>query len=170
MPVEDCYEEHAIYLAGFAPDVVKVGVTKRWRLERRLEEQGADRAAHIRTVENGRKARSIEAELAIDRTDRVRVPTKIAGLHRPLDEAVWERALEPFDVIERFGFEYGLDLDHQPVQETVASGTVTGTKGRVLVLETNGTTYAVDMRDLVGYEVQEESDGPDLQSSLGAYG
>jgi len=44
----DCFDDHAIYLAAFAPDQFKVGVTKHWRLETRLREQGADRAAHIR--------------------------------------------------------------------------------------------------------------------------
>lgn len=168
MPIEDCYEEHAIYLAAFAPDVVKVGVTKQWRLERRLEEQGADRAAHIRTVEDGRRARAIEAELAVDLTDRVRFPTKVRSLHTGFEEGAWEAALEPFDVLDRFRFDYELSLDHRPVTETVASGTVIGTKGRLLVLERAGTIYAVDMRDLLGHVV--DADAPeDRQSSLGAF-
>lgn len=168
MPIEDCYEEHAIYLAAFAPDVVKVGVTKRWRLERRLEEQGADRAAHIRTVEDGRRARAIEAELAVDLTDRVRVPTKVRSLHTGFDESAWETALEPFDVLDRFSFDYDIVLDHRPVTETVATGTVLGTKGRLLVIERGGTIYAVDMRDLVGHVVDADA-AEDLQSSLGAF-
>ncbi|HET7324294.1 MAG TPA: DUF2797 domain-containing protein, partial [Halococcus sp.] len=53
----DSTEEHAIYLAAFAPGVFKVGVTRSWRLETRLREQGADRAAHIHTVPDGRIAR-----------------------------------------------------------------------------------------------------------------
>lgn len=169
MPVENCYEEHAIYLAAFAPDTFKVGVTKSWRLETRLEEQGADRAAHIRTVENGRKARSIEADLATEITDRVRVPEKIVGLDQPFDEAAWETLLDGFDVIERFSFEYDLDLRRQPVQETIATGEVLGTKGRILVLANGGTTYAVDMRDLVGHEVSDSPQQVKRQSSLGAY-
>jgi len=169
MPVEDCHEEHAIYLAGFAPDIVKVGVTKHWRLATRLEEQGADRAVHVRTVENGRKARAIEAELATGITDRVRVPRKVPSLYRTFDDAAWDAALADFDVIERFDFDYDLALDRQPVRETVAIGDVVGTKGRLLVLAHRGTTYAVDMRDLVGHEVTENPAGSDLQSSLGAY-
>lgn len=168
MPIEDCYEEHAIYLAGFAPDVVKVGVTKRWRLERRLEEQGADRAAHIRNVHDGRRARAIEAELAVDRTDRVRFPTKVTSLYTEFDEDAWEPALAPFDVLDRFTFDYDLVLNHRPVTETVATGTIIGTKGRLLVLERGGTLYAVDMRDLVGHDVDAAA-SEDLQSSLGAF-
>jgi hypothetical protein len=51
----------------------------------------------------------------------------------------------------------------------VATGTVRGTQGRVLVLDRNGSTYAVDMRDLVGYEVTEGGTDRALQSSLGAF-
>lgn len=169
MPVEDCYEEHAVYLAGFAPDTFKVGVTKSWRLPIRLEEQGADRAAHIRTVENGRRARSIEAEIATHLPDRVRFPLKVTSLHREFDGDAWERLLDDFEVIDRFAFDYGLSLDRQPVLETLASGTVRGTKGRVLVIDRGGTTYAVDMRDLVGHEVIAEPAATRRQSSLGAY-
>jgi hypothetical protein len=38
------------------------------------------------------------------------------------------------------------------------------------VLDHAGSTYAVDLRDLVGYEVEEGTVGRDLQSSLGAFG
>ncbi|MFC6726711.1 DUF2797 domain-containing protein, partial [Halobium palmae] len=153
----DCYDEHAVYLAAFAPDRFKVGVTKLRRLETRLREQGADRGAHVRTVANGRVAREIEAGIAESIPDRVRVPTKRDGLHLAVDDDAWEALLVDFDPIERFAFDYGLALDDRPVPETLATGTVRGTKGRLLVLDRNGTTYAVDVRDLVGYEVE---DGP----------
>ena len=168
----DCHEEHAVYLAGFAPDVWKVGVTRLWRLETRLREQGADRAVHIRTYPDGRIARKIEAELAArdDLVDRVRVPTKIAGFGRDVDRAGWERLVGAFDPIERFAFDDRLDLDDRPVTETMAAGTVRGWKGRVLVLDRGGSTYAVDARELVGYELTEAVPDRELQSSLGAFG
>jgi hypothetical protein len=167
----DCHEEHALYLAAFAPDVLKVGVTRLWRLETRLREQGADRAAHVRTLPDGRVARQVEAELADgdDLVDRVRVPTKLAGFGREVDESAWEALLDRFDPIERFAFDYGLDLATRPVAETVATGTVRGTKGRILVLERGGTTYAVDLRDLVGHDVVTGGTDRDLQSSLGSF-
>ncbi|AHF99106.1 hypothetical protein HALLA_09865 [Halostagnicola larsenii XH-48] len=167
----DCYEDHAVYIAAFGPDTFKVGVTKRRRLETRLREQGADRAAHIHTVSNGRIARELEAEIAEWLVDRVRTPTKVESLAASVDEAAWEDVLEEFDVLERFEFDYGLGLETQPVRETIASGTVVGVKGRLLVLENGGTTYAVDMRDLVGYDLlQGESTSRNLQSSLGSFG
>jgi len=166
----DCFDDHVVYLAAFAPETFKVGVTKEWRLETRLREQGADRGAHVRTVANGRIAREIESALAAEIPDRVRVPTKRAGLGRSVDEAAWEALLDGFDPLETFDFDYGLDLSERPVAETVATGRVRGTKGRLLVLDHAGSTYAVDLRELVGYEVATGGTDRRLQSSLGAFG
>lgn len=166
----DCFDDHAVYLAAFAPDTFKVGVTKEWRLETRLLEQGADRAAHIRTVDDGRAARRIEAGIAERIPDRVRVPTKRQGLHKSVDDAAWAALLEEFDPIETFEFDYGLTFSGQPMAETMAAGTVRGVKGRLLVLDRGGSTYAVDMRSLVGHELSEGVDEREMQSSLGAFG
>ncbi|MFB6068553.1 MAG: DUF2797 domain-containing protein [Halobacterium sp.] len=167
----DCHEDHAVYLAAFAPDVVKVGVTRLWRLETRLREQGADRAAHVRTVDDGRVAREIEARMADERgvTDRVRVPVKRRGLHESVDEATWASALDAVDPLATYAFDYGLDLAERPIGEILATGTVRGTKGRLLVLDNGGTTYAVDVRDLVGHDVEAGGTTRDLQSNLGAF-
>jgi hypothetical protein len=169
LPLPSCREEHAVYLAAFAPDTFKVGVTRSWRLHTRLREQGADRGAHVHTVADGRIARQLEAEYAAEIPDRVRVKTKVAGLGRPVDEGAWDRLRSEFDVVETFAFDYGLDLDGPPVSETVASGTVRGVKGRVLLLDVSGTTYGVNLRDLVGHEVTEGGTPADRQSSLGAF-
>lgn len=169
LPLDSCREVHAIYLAGFAPATFKVGVTRAWRLDTRLREQGADRAAHLRTVKDGRIARQIEADIATEIGDRVRVPTKIEGLHESFDEDAWESLLEKHGHEERYNFDYGVDLAERPQQEIIASGQVIGTKGRVLVIENAGSTYAVDLRDLVGYELLDGTPDRALQSSLGAF-
>jgi len=166
----DCFEDHAVYLAGFAPDTFKVGVTREWRLETRLLEQGADRGAHIRTVDDGRAARRIEAGIADRIPDRVRVPAKLDGIDRSVDDDAWRDLLADFDPIDTFDFDYGLDFAGQPVNETMATGTVRGVKGRLLILDRGGSTYAVDMRKLVGHEVTEGESEREMQSSLGAFG
>jgi hypothetical protein len=168
----DSDEEHVVYLAAFAPDTFKVGVTRTWRLETRLREQGADRGARAFVVDDGRIAREVESDLNEDDrlTEWVRIPTKLSGLHREVDERAWSALLSEFDVADRFRFDYGLDLADQPVPETLLAGTVRGVKGRVLVVERSGTTYAVDVRDLVGHELVEGREDRDLQSSLGAFG
>ena len=167
----DCYTEHAIYLAAFAPSTFKVGVTGRSDPLVRLREQGADLGAIIRRVEDGRIAREIEADIAASTPipDSVRVGTKIEGMGRTVDEAAWERLLDGFDVESVHEFEYGLDLDSTPLAETLASGVVLGTKGRIVVLERGGERFAVDMRSLVGHEVRAGTTTRELQSSLSSF-
>jgi hypothetical protein len=167
----DSDEEHAIYLAAFAPAMFKVGVTRLGRLETRLREQGADRAAHVKTVSDGRVARERETAIATDHdiTERVRVATKIRGFGERIDEGSWTELLAGFDVREEFTFDYGLALDGRPVAETILSGVVCGVKGRVLVLDHRNTTYAVDMRDLVGYDLHEGATDRELQASLDGF-
>ncbi|CAM2843247.1 DUF2797 domain-containing protein [Halobacterium salinarum] len=168
-PLDACEEEHAVYLAAFAPDVFKVGVTRSWRLDTRLREQGADRAAHVHTVADGRRARRIEAGIADRITDRVRVPTKRRGLGATLDRTAWRDLVSDFDPIDEFDFDYGLDVDSRPVAETMLTGTVRATKGRLLVLDRRETTYGVDMRALVGHEITPGADDRDRQASLTAF-
>jgi hypothetical protein len=170
LPLENCRREHVVYLAAFAPATFKVGVTKPERLETRLREQGADRAALVEHHPDGRAARRREAALAERITDRVRTPTKVVSLARAVDTAAWEALLADFDPAERFAFDYGLELDDRPVRETLATGTVRGVKGRLLVLDNAGGTYAVDLRALLGHEVNEERSDRDIQSSLGKFG
>ncbi len=165
----DCHETHVVYLAAFAPDTFKVGVTKEWRLETRLCEQGADRGVRLHTVSDGRIAREIEAEIAHELVDRVRTPAKVDSLAEALDERAWAVLLTEYDVTERFTFDYGLDLESRPVRETVLTGTVLGVKGRLVVLEAGGTNYAVDLRDLVGYDLEVGGTARRLQSSLGSF-
>ncbi|GGJ10642.1 hypothetical protein GCM10008995_20590 [Halobellus salinus] len=167
----DCVEPHVVYLAAFAPDTFKVGVTKEWRLETRLREQGADRGARVTTVPDGRIAREREAEIAGTVPDRVRVPAKRAGLHRSVDVDAWADLLSSYDVADsdRYTFDYGLDLRDRPVAETIGAGTVRGAKGRLVVLDRAGTTYAVDLRNLVGHRVTQGTTSRDLQASLSAW-
>jgi len=169
LPLPSCREDHAVYLAAFAPATFKVGVTRDWRLKARLREQGADRAAHLRTVTDGRIARRIEADLAETIGDQVRVATKIRGMGREVDEGAWGDLLADFDPIATFALDYGLDLGRPPIHESLLTGAVLGTKGRVLVLDRDGTRYGVDLRDLVGHEVARGSSERARQSSLGAF-
>ena len=168
----DSEEEHAVYFAAFAPRTFKVGVTRSWRLDTRLREQGADRAVHVLTVPDGRIARERETEISTDYdvTERVRVPTKIRGLAENVDEEAWNRLLSEFDILDEFEFEYGFDLRERPVAETLLTGTVVGIKGRILVLEYGNTTYATDLRTLVGYELETGATDRELQTSLGGFG
>jgi len=169
LPIDACSQEHAVYLAGFSPATFKVGVTRLGRLATRLREQGADHAAHVHSVSDGRVARRLEREIAESVPDQVRTARKVAGLNRRFDLDAWWALLGEFRVVRTFEFDYGLDLDRRPVQEVLATGTVRGAKGRLLLLERNGGTFAVDLRDLLGYELRPGATDRDLQVSLGAF-
>jgi hypothetical protein len=163
-------EEYAVYLAAFAPDSFKVGITRSWRLDTRLREQGADLAAHIHTVSSGPIARNVEREIAAGMPEAVRVDAKIDGLAAAVDREAWRALLDEYPPIETFAFDYGLSFADRPVAETVATGTVLGTKGRVLVLRRGGTVYATDLRALVGFAIATETEADrDRQTSLGAF-
>ena len=95
--------------------------------------------------------------------------TKRTGLGRAVDDAAWRALLDDFDPVETFDLDYGLDLSERPVAETLATGRIRGTKGRLLVLDQGGSTYAVDLRDLVGHEITPGAKSRDLQASLGAW-
>ena len=167
----DSEDEHAIYLAAFAPAVFKVGVTRSGRLDTRLREQGADRAAHVAVVRNGRVARERETAIGVEHgiAERVRVPTKIRGLASEVDVEAWKGLYTEFEPLDEFALEYGLDLTERPVAETLLSGTVRGVKGRIVVLDHAGTTYAVDLRDLVGHELAAGATDRELQTSLAGF-
>lgn len=165
----DCHFEHDVYLAAFAPDEFKVGVTRTGRFRERLTEQGADRGVRIRRVTNGRIAREIEAEIATDLPDRIEMQTKLDGLTRSVDEGAWDDLLAGFDVHERYRPTYSLALDSPPIPETVARGEIVGIKGRILCLTWSGSTYATDLRGLVGHHIEPEATTREVQSGLGAF-
>lgn len=165
----DCHVEHDVYLAAFAPDVFKVGVTRTGRLRERLTEQGADRGVRIRRVANGRIAREVEAEIAATIPDRVSVDTKIDGLAETIDESAWKALLSEYAVAERCEPSYHMALSEPPVPETLARGEIVGLKGRLLCLTWAGSTFATDLRALVGHEVAEEAPSRQVQSGLGAF-
>ena len=165
----DCHQPHVVYLAIVAPDHVKVGVTKAHRIETRLHEQGADRGVTIHRVKNGRIAREIEAEIGEEVPERIPISAKIAGITREVDESAWETVQSSFDVRETYEPEYELAPTSPPIPDTLATGRVVGTKGRLVLLELGGSTYVTDLRDLVGHYVSETTAGPERQTGLGAF-
>lgn len=167
-PLPNCDRPHVVYLAAFAPDTFKVGVTKPSRLFARFHEQGADRAAVIESHPDGREARRRETAIAQGISDSVRVDTKRSGMHRTVDEAAWDALLEQYAPMTTYTFDYDIKLDQAPIPETVAYGVVHGTKGRILLLCVEETTYGVDLRSLVGYELT-EAPSQGRQTSLSTY-
>jgi hypothetical protein len=57
--------EHIVYLAYFAPGLIKVGISSNDRKEHRWKEQGARVISHIFTVLNAYEARHLEEKISI---------------------------------------------------------------------------------------------------------
>lgn len=157
---KDCFEAHVLYLALFAPDTVKIGVTRRRRFERRMREQGADAGKVLAVFPDGESAR--RAEAAAPHRESVSTREKMRSLHR-----------EPDPELLRDGFEEFRYFERPPVRPVRLGpgdpvvGVAVGVKGRVLVVENKDVFYSVDLRDLVGFSL--DGSGSPVQSAFSAF-
>lgn len=166
-------EPHILYLAHFAPGVVKVGISWAGRGIRRLLDQGARSAVIIKTYPNADIARQYEAKTAklpgIAETLQVR--NKMNYLTRPYDAKAGAEELRA--ARERLIREVGaapddndpLHLDPyyigdnqlQPsniidtAKNKSISGNCIGMLGSVLIAEQDGMQYALPLSKLTGY-------------------
>ncbi len=67
--------KHIVYLAFFAPGLIKVGISSNDRKEHRWKEQGARFIAHIFTVPNAYEARHIEEKIS----SKLKLPEVVLG-------------------------------------------------------------------------------------------
>lgn len=156
---KDCFQVHVLYLALFAPDTVKVGVTKRERFERRMREQGADAGKVLAVFPDGESAR--RAEAAAPFRESVTAAEKMRSLHEGPDSELLRDGFEEFHYFER--------PETRPIRLGPGDpvvGTVVGLKGRLMVVEKKFVFYSVDLRNLVGFDL-DGSRSP-LQSTFSA--
>ncbi len=168
LPIPNCKETHAVYIAAFSPSIFKVGVTRMPRLITRLREQGARKAAHIETVSDGRTARQIERKIASGMKDRVIAKEKLNGLGQNVNRKKWEVVMSEFKSAKIFNFDYGFELDYPPIPAKILTGKIVGVEGRFLVLKIAKDNYAVDLRGITGCEIEKGNEKREisLQSSL----
>jgi Protein of unknown function (DUF2797) len=151
-----CLEEHAVYIAMFRPDILKIGVTKASRLSDRLREQGADVGAVVEYVIDGEQARRRERELqkrygikgTVRHSQKTLVDTQI-------DWAAWEVMKAKMDIDGETKLSYfDVPLWMRPLQvKNMLLGHVIGVKGRLIVLEKDATLYGFDLNNILGAEV-----------------
>ena len=151
-----CFEEHAVYLAMFRPDIFKIGVAKASRLNDRLREQGADVAAVADYVLDGELARRRERELqkrykikgTVRHSEKMLVDTE-------LDWTAWDAMKAKMDLRDETRLRYfDLPLWMRPLQvKNVLLGHVIGVKGRLIVFEKDATLYGLDLNHILGAEV-----------------
>jgi hypothetical protein len=173
-PEKTCLEEHSVYLAAFAPDLIKVGVSRAWRLEARLREQGADAGFEVALLPDGEAARKMERSLSARFPDRATFEDKI--LPGPVADRAVKEVRDSFGVIREMRFSHFSrepwmkPIVIRPGEGTAISGRVFGIKGQALVLEKLDTLYAVNLDGLVGYDCELKKGPASLQSSLCSYG
>ncbi len=167
-----CLQEHSVYLAVFAPGLIKVGVSKAFRLEKRLAEQGADAGFEIARLPDGEAARQMEAGLRSQYPDRMAFEDKLAP--GPVDGAI-DTITKNYTVLRSLRFRhFSRELWMQPIvikprEGMAVSGTTVGIKGQALVIEKLGTLYGLNLDSLAGYDCEVKKGRASLQSSLHTY-
>ncbi|MCD1295651.1 DUF2797 domain-containing protein [Methanocella sp. CWC-04] len=170
--IKTCCIEHSVYLAVFAPDILKVGVSKTHRLETRLKEQGADIGFEIVRLPDGELARRREQTMAQSIRDKVSYKDKLNGISKRVSERLLQDIYRDYDAERVMSFKYFRDeirmkpILIEPKEEMAISGKVLGIKGQVLVIEKRNTVYAVNLDDLIGYDMEPGKGSINLQSSL----
>ena len=166
---------HFVYLAYFAPGVIKVGISQEERGIRRLLEQGARLALKLETFSSALIARQYEAKIsALDGIlETVAASKKLALIKRPLDTAVAEKALADTMVYiqQKLGVDFpnrelimcedyfqanGRDLSNiidMTGRKTVV-GTVASVIGSIIITEYDGQLLAYNLKKYIGYQAQ----------------
>lgn len=171
-PDKTCNMEHSLYLAIFAPGLVKVGVSKTHRLETRLMEQGADMGLEVARFPDGELARQRERSLASTYPDRATFESKIDGISQIVRGETLQTIYRRYDAERMMRFDYFREkpwmkpIVLEPHENMAISGRVLGIKGQVLVLEKGDTLYAINPDGLIGYGVEAGKGSINLQTSL----
>ena len=167
---EFCRKEHVVYLALFKDDV-KVGLTGKERVMKRIIEQGADAFAVLATTSSRVSARELEKDISrrlrvsqIYRFDRF-----IRNLMADVSPSSMEKIYHYYAV--RFEKEFQLRpgelhfLDNYPMPSSIngriyrrscdngCAGEVVGVKGKCLVFRREGYT-ALDLSELPGHIIK----------------
>ena len=175
---------HFVYLAYFAPGVIKVGISQEKRGIRRLLEQGARLALKLETFSSALIARQYEAKIArLDGImETVAASKKLELIKHPLDTAVAEQTLA--DALVRIHHQLGLDFPNREfitcedyfhtdgrdlssvidmTGNTVLAGTVVSVIGPVLITEYDGQLLAYNVKRFIGHRAQALQGAIDLE-------
>ena len=166
---------HFVYLAYFAPGVIKVGISQEERGIRRLLEQGARLALKLETFSSALIARQYEAKIASlsGIMETVAASKKLGLIRRPLNTAAAEQALA--DTLIRIQQKLGLDFPNRTLimcedyfhtngrdlssvidmtgHKTMA-GVVISVIGSVLITDYDGQLLAYNVKKFIGYQAQ----------------
>ena len=175
---------HFVYLAYFAPGVIKVGISQEERGIRRLLEQGARLALKLETFSSALIARQYEAKIAglEGIMETVAASKKLELIKHPLDTAAAEKTLA--DALVRIHHQLGLDFPNREfitcedyfhtdgrdlssvidmTGNSTMAGTVVSIIGPILITDYDGQLLAYNVKKFIGYQAQTVEGAIDIE-------
>ena len=175
---------HFVYLAYFAPEVIKVGISQEERGIRRLLEQGARLALKLETFSSALIARQYEAKIAdlSGIMETVAASKKLGLIKQPLDTAAAERVLA--DALVRIQQKLGLDFPNcqlimcedyfqtasvDPTRIILMKdkpqlvGYVLSVIGSIAITKYDGNLLGYNLKKYIGYRVQKITEPIELE-------
>ena len=166
---------HFVYLAYFAPNVIKVGISQEERGIRRLLEQGARLAIKLETFSSALIARQYEAKISkLDGiAETLPVYKKLELIKQPFDRATGERELRQklLEIEQKIGVSFpkseiipcedyfqtaGVDLSRVVLMKNYSQlvGHVRSVIGSIVITGYDGQLLAYNIKKLIGYRAQ----------------
>ncbi len=166
---------HFVYLAYFAPEVIKVGISQEERGIRRLLEQGARLALKLETFSSALIARQYEAKIA--RLDGVvetmPIHKKLELIKQPFERATGEEKLRQklLEIEQKIGVSFpkselipcedyfhttGVDLTRVVLMkdQNQLAGRVRSIIGPILIADYDGQLLAYNVKKFIGYQAR----------------
>lgn len=174
--------DYVVYAVVFNDKTLKVGVSSKGRALIRWVEQGADYAGVLREISGGRTARRVEDRIGRQQgvTKQVRSERKTRALmdkldikdaqsivsdftedasHLELNSNVSLQDLSSFYTLEKLKTQPAIWRKRsQPIDGRTIVGQVEGMKGSLMVTSIDSSLLVVDLKQLVGYSINQDSD------------
>ena len=166
---------HFVYLAYFAPNVIKVGISQEERGIRRLLEQGARLAIKLETFSSALIARQYEAKISkLDGiVETLPVYKKMELIKQPFDHAISEKELRQklLEIEQKIGVSFpksklitcedyfhtaGVDLSRVVLMKDYSQlvGHVRSVIGSIVITDYDGQLLTYNIKKLIGYRAQ----------------
>ncbi len=166
---------HFVYLAYFAPNVIKVGISQEERGIRRLLEQGARLAIKLETFSSALIARQYEAKISkLDGiAETLPVSKKMELIKQAFNRADGERELRQklLEIEQKIGVSFpkselipcedyfqtaGVNLSHVVLMKDYSQlvGHVRSIIGSIVITDYGGQLLAYNIKKLIGYRAQ----------------
>lgn len=166
---------HFVYLAYFAPNVIKVGISQEERGIRRLLEQGARLAIKLETFSSALIARQYEAKISkLDKiVETLPVHKKMELIKQAFNRADGERELRQklLEIEQKIGVSFpkselipcedyfqtaGVDLSRVVLMKDYSQlvGHVRSVIGSIVITDYDGQLLAYNIKKLIGYRAQ----------------